>query len=435
MGAYCAYFYNGIYIDSTKNDIDTSILKLIETSDIHKVSYQDTPDYIINHYDISEIDYEDNENFYTMIRIDKNILLDRLKIKGYGLEFSKKMFNLFLEKEIERFEQPNYDFAHKELEILRLLNFELWLKNLKFIQSSKLNKFTYQDKFENENPLLHYMLKNNWYAFKGFDICVFLRLLLEISENGEFVCDITDLILSEYIDEEYIQNTQDRYFNNDKIIVLTEGKSDIEILSRILKLFYPHLHSYFAFMDFENAKVEGGVGFITGIVKSFAGVGISNKIVAIYDNDTAAKVATKQLEKINLPKNLKIMYLPDIEKLNNYPTLGPAGLIAMNVNGMAGSIEMYLGHNALFDNEKQSYFPIQWKGYESGLSQYQGEIIEKKSVQKKFYKILEECEKDTTKIKNFDFKDINTVLQNLFIMFEEYEQNLMLMEIEEYYNQ
>ena len=339
------------------------------------------------------------------------------------------MFNLFLLKEIERYEQSDYDFYQNELEILKQLNFEIWIENLKFIQSNKINRFKYQDEFENTNYILHYMLKVDWYGFKGFDICVFLRLLLEISEMGEFVCDITDLLLSGYIDDDYIKNSQEKYSHSDKIIILTEGKSDIQILSRSLRLFYPHLYSYFTFMDFENAKVEGGVGFITGIMKSFSGVGISNKIVAIYDNDTAAKVATKQLEKIKLPNNLKIMYLPDIEKLNNYPTLGPTGLISMNVNGMAGSIEMYLGHDALFDNHSNLYYPIQWKGYESGLSQYQGEIIEKNLVQKKFYEILDECEKDNEKIKNYDFEDINIVLKNLFKMFEEYEQNSMQKEI------
>lgn len=432
MGAYCTYYYNGIYLDSTKNDIDISILKLIELTDIFKLSYQNTPEYIVDHYDISEIDEEDN--VYTIIKVDKNILLDRLKIKGYSLSFSQEMFDLSLAKEIERNSQSEYDFVDKELQVLKQLNFETWLENLKFIQSNKLNRFKYNNDFENTNPILHYMLKDDWYGFKGLDVCIFLRLLLEISEDGEFVCDITDLLLSGYVDEDYIKNVQDRYFNIDKIILLTEGKTDIEILSRALRLFYPHLYSYFAFMDFENSKVEGGVGFITGIVKSFAGVGISNKIVALYDNDTAAKVATKQLEKIKLPNNLKIMYLPDIEKLRNYPTIGPTGLISMNVNGMAGSIEMYLGNDALFDNQTNSYYPIQWKGYESGLSQYQGEIIEKKLVQKKFYEILEKCEKDNTKIKDYDFEDLHLVLIKLFEVFEKYEQNLILEEIEEYYN-
>lgn len=329
------------------------------------------------------------------------------------MSFSQEMFDLSLAKEIERNSQSEYDFVDKELQVLKQLNFETWLENLKFIQSNKFNRFKYNNDFENTNPILHYMLKDDWYGFKGLDVCIFLRLLLEISEDGEFVCDITDLLLSGYVDEDYIKNVQDRYFNIDKIILLTEGKTDIEILSRALRLFYPHLYSYFAFMDFENSKVEGGVGFITGIVKSFAGVGISNKIVALYDNDTAAKVATKQLEKIKLPNNLKIMYLPDIEKLKNYPTIGPTGLISMNVNGMAGSIEMYLGNDALFDNQTNSYYPIQWKGYESGLSQYQGEIIEKKLVQKKFYEILEKCEKDNTKIKDYDFEDLHLVLIKL----------------------
>ena len=79
MGAYCTYYYNGIYLDSTKNDIDISFLGLIDSNDIYKLSYENTPNYVIEHYDICGIDDED-ENFYTIIRVDKNILLDRLAI-------------------------------------------------------------------------------------------------------------------------------------------------------------------------------------------------------------------------------------------------------------------------------------------------------------------------------------------------------------------
>jgi hypothetical protein len=276
------------------------------------------------------------------------------------------------------------------------------------------------------------MLTNDWYGFQGFYICIFLRLLLEISEEGEFFCDITDLLLSEYLDIDDFEDMKNRYFKNDKIIVLTEGKSDINILSRTLKLLYPHLYTYFAFMDFDNAKIGGGVGPLTSIVKSFAGVGISNKIIAIFDNDTAAKSATKQLDRIELPSNIKIMFLPEIMRLKNYPTLGPTGQNKMNINSIAGSIEMYLGHNALFDDTSQTYYPIQWKGYDAGQEQYQGEVIEKDIIQQNYFEILGICEKDSNQISNYDFDDIHLILENLFNVFSKYEQKSMIEEIEKY---
>lgn len=35
------------------------------------------------------------------------------------------------------------------------------------------------------------------------------------------------------------------------------------------------------------------------------------------------------------------------------------------------------GHDVLYDDSLKSNYPIQWTGYNSGLKQYQGEIIEK----------------------------------------------------------
>lgn len=433
MGAYCSYFYNGIYIDSTKNDIETSILSLIENDDIRKTTYKETPNYIVEHYDLGEIDEDGNETIYTCIQVDKLILLDRLNIKGYTFEFSKKIFNLYLEHEKERLEQSEYDFRIYRLNILNTITFDAWIKNLKIIQKNKINRFNYDNKYEDSNVLLHYMLTNEWYGFEGFDICIFLRLLLEISNDGLLVCDITDLLLSGYIDEDYIDNKRELYFKSDKIIILTEGKSDIEILSRTLKLLYPHLYKYFAFMDFDGAKIAGGAGPLTGIIKSFAGVGISNKTIALFDNDTAARAATKQLNKITLPSNIKVMYLPAIERLDNYPTIGPTGVIDMNINEMAASIEMYLGQDVLLNKISDLYHPIQWIGFDAGLSRYQGEITEKDSIQKEYKKILKICEENPLEITKYDFKDIRLVLECLFRSFNEFEQGLILEEINEYY--
>jgi hypothetical protein len=130
---------------------------------------------------------------------------------------------------------------------------------------------------------------------------------------------------------------------NSKIIVLTEGKTDRWIISESIKLLHPHLLDYFTFMDFEAARVEGGAGPLAGMVKSFAGAGIVNKVVAVFDSDTAGESAIRTLRQIRLPENIRVMQLPPLEALTNYPTIGPAGTTAMDINGMAASIEQYLG--------------------------------------------------------------------------------------------
>ena len=41
-------------------------------------------------------------------------------------------------------------------------------------------------------------------------------------------------------------------------------------------------------MDFEGARVSGAAGSLAALVKAFVGAGIANRVVALFDNDTAA---------------------------------------------------------------------------------------------------------------------------------------------------
>ena len=142
--------------------------------------------------------------------------------------------------------------------------------------------------------------------------------------------------------------------------MLTEGRSDSRILARSLKLLIPEFAHYFTFMDFEGARVAGGAEASIGIVKAFAGAGISNRIVAIFDNDTAAAAALKQLRYVDLPANMVAVRMPEIEFLRDYPTIGPTGA---DENGrqrrIAGSIQLYLGRDLLADDSGEC-LPIQW---------------------------------------------------------------------------
>ena len=72
------------------------------------------------------------------------------------------------------------------------------------------------------------------------------------------------------------------------------------------------------------------------------------------------------------------MRLPDLEILRDYPTLGPAGESRMDVNGLAASIELYLGRDVLTNPVAGHLVCVQWKGYVAGVRKYQGEILDKR---------------------------------------------------------
>jgi hypothetical protein len=80
--------------------------------------------------------------------------------------------------------------------------------------------------------------------------------------------------------------------------------------------------------------------------------------------------------------------LPPSSLGSNYPTTGPQGVACMDVNGMACSIELYLGREALSD-AAGNLRPVRWTGWDSKMGQYQGEVEGKALVQQRFFDILE----------------------------------------------
>ena len=200
---------------------------------------------------------------------------------------------------------------------------------------------------------------------------------------------------------------------NERIIILTEGSSDRVILQKSLFALYPHLYDYFSFMDFGAANVSGGASSLVSNVKAFSSARIRNRIVAVFDNDTAATDALRGLSGIRLPLNIKVVRLPTLELAKSYPTIGPQGEVCVNVNGLACSIELYLGTDILKDQEG-GLMPIQWKGYNQTLKQYQGEILNKEKIQDAYNHFLSEAFKSREVYLNHDWAPMKLVFQTIF---------------------
>jgi hypothetical protein len=85
----------------------------------------------------------------------------------------------------------------------------------------------------------------------------------------------------------------EEYQSSAKIILLTEGKSDTAILSAALDLLYPHLAGYYSFMEFDALRVGGGAGNLANLVKAFAGAGIANRTIALFDRGLICGLARR----------------------------------------------------------------------------------------------------------------------------------------------
>jgi hypothetical protein len=198
------------------------------------------------------------------------------------------------------------------------------------------------------------------------------------------------------------------------IVVLTEGRTDTRILSRSLEKLFPHLAHLYTFLDHEGFGPQPGTSGVGNLFKGLAGCRISNRVIALFDNDAAGTVALRKTRERPFPANFLAMQLPTLEIARNYPTLGPTGLAYTDINGLACGIELYLGAPSLTGDDG-TLTPIQWTGFEHQLQKYQGELLlGKERVQERY---LQRLEAATDAVSNPEFEDMRQLLRSTFQAF------------------
>lgn len=325
------------------------------------------------------------------------------------------------------YEQYAIDKINNEIIFFANVEYENWLAALKIIYEKKLTKTnlpTLSEKIEQKSleSLIEHLLEYGEIAdtFPVSDIRYLVRAFVEVCLPDEMITqDFTDLVDAGWYDwnesHEELCAIDQCDFVSEKILILAEGSSDIDILRRSLKLLYPHLCDYYSFMDFHLPKAAGGAAALVNVLKSFIGAKIKNyKIIAIFDNDTAGEEALSLLRQVQIPENIKVLQYPILEFARKYPTHGPTGILEHDINGTACGIELYLGVDVL-RNEEGDLTPVQWKGYNDKLKKYHGEIMRKNDMQSKFTFKLEKCEKGENLIGDWDA--MHLILQAIFNAF------------------
>lgn len=389
-------------------------------------------------------DWDDPPEFIVDYAISLTVAKDRLEFMGFTMSKVSHIFQEGREERIADLAQRRTDslwttkdhmktYLDQEEKIWKELTFETWLKGFTYIIANKLEIDKRYDWLRDESSSderlprnIRYMLGRTLgglFSFPSYDHRAFLRAAIEvIGTDGELVYDLTELI-SKYFSADADFCADARWQMSDdlaiqKIVVLTEGKSDKWVLEGALQLLYPHLASYYSFMDFDSARVAGSASELVKMVKAFIGAGISNRIIALFDNDTAAQSAMRALKEIKIPKHVRVLRYPDIQLAKSYPTLGPQGTVVMDVNGLAGSLELYFGLDVL-TGEDSSLTPIQWRGYDEALHQYQGEVLNKGKLQEKFKSKLRDCHADRSLIDKFDWDGIQAIIKSLRTTFHD----------------
>lgn len=338
--------------------------------------------------------YEKEKGSYDFKGFKQTVKVCKQRLEIYGTSYKKAKSDFSNAKKIARQENIYY-FS------LSGLTYDFYLSEIRHIIDSK--EKTYDDVNKNFREIL----TSGDLLISGQSIdCILYSILSVLPENAIVEYDLSDVISGGWVDVLVA-----KFVDYEKIIILTEGKTDVEFISKSIEKLFPHLKNYYHFIDFEEykVKIESSASALVKLTTSFAAAKVKHPIIVLFDNDTTGLKEMKKLSSMTLPPNIRILKYPDITLAKKYPTIGPSGKKNMNVNGFACSIEMYFGIDVLTkDNE---LIPIQWKGFEDNEKKYQGEIVDKNYVQETF----------RNKLKKSIFHETKELTELLNVIFNAYK--------------
>jgi hypothetical protein len=352
-----------------------------------------------------------------------HVIRDRLDVMGFDMRSARRAFDqghaALVANLRERLTDPEtasidavQEGVRLAIEMLSPLTFDGWREAFRQIAEGKHPK--------ESSPLIRYLLEEDFKTRLGFppdDELHFVRAALEGVTDDEIVEYDLSEVVNEFSHEptDFMPDVPDvddlpAVTSHRKLIVLTEGKTDRTAIHLALDVLYPHLVEFWSFLDYDGPKQPGGASQVVSLLKALAAAGVTNRIVAMFDNDTAATEALRALDGIQFPANIRIVRLPQSQLAKSYPTLGPSGTTQqLDINGLAVSIELFFGRDVL-EVMAGELTPVQWRGYNATLRQYQGEILDKGRLLDTFIAKAKRCAQDRSQINSENWKDIRTVL-------------------------
>jgi hypothetical protein len=433
MGSFAHFSFAGVYHFDTKSRVDPVVMTIFREQD--------------KNITVNEIAESVSCKYSTSVFV----IRQRLDVMGFSIKNTKRDFEKFAAKKIselqemlketldvdgenDRIDYEDIDYGwpideftcREKIHVLKDFTFDDWFNAMReVIQRTCEEK---SEKLIKKNQLIRYMLRfrSDDIDFPCNDIRYTLRVIAELVSGEDIVkYNYSDLVGGGYYSDDdnlvelSLSSLSQDYEVVSKIIVLTEGSTDTRVLQGSLNLLYPHLSDFYYFMDFDVSNAAGGTSYLVHAVKSFVGSGIKNRVIAIFDNDTAGKAEIKALDRTRIPPNIKVMQYPDLDLAKNYPTRGPGGDVTMDINGLACSIEMYFGSDVLGKNG--GYVPIQWKNYCEKIKQYHGGFSdkEKKGLGNAFRKKIDDCRQNPNQISQTDWEPMRLLLQTIFKTFSE----------------
>jgi hypothetical protein len=323
-----------------KSEVDPTFLFLFTRDDVTYTPLDDPDD-------------DPYANPTLVLRATATVLAERLDALGISAGDLAGCLEHAVHEEIESLHELGSALGDPEeigraVQDLRDLTYEKWVKR---VRAALPTYVPFEPAYRDYTKLAPLM--DLW---DDFDPRWLLRGLLEACQpDDEILLDLTDLDLGGYL-AAYDFDPQTAatvmfsvaLLNGTPAVVITEGTSDAEFLQAAIEIRRPHLASFVRFYEF--SVVAGGASAALNTIKSFAAAGVNNRVIVLLDNDTAAREALRGLRHVALPSHYAVAHYPAIGLASNYPSVGPTGRHTGDVNGLAGSIELYLGVDVLTDS-------------------------------------------------------------------------------------
>jgi hypothetical protein len=185
---------------------------------------------------------------------------------------------------------------------------------------------------------------------------------------------------------------------SNRFLIVTEGSSDAAILKHALKLLRPHIADFFDFVDMEEGYPFSGTGNLYKFIQGLIGIAVQNNVVVLFDNDTEGLFNFNRCMQLNVPANMKIMKLPDVDAFRSFQTIGPGGHHQLDINGQAAALECYLQ----LDRDAC----VRWSSFNASLNAYQGALINKDRYKNEFLA-------QHSRVRSYDYTKIEGVLDIL----------------------
>lgn len=368
MGSMITLGIGKMEIDWGKNNIFNNHSCLFQKEDLKIIPY---------YYANNEVEYKNG--------FSKNIksIKRRLNLLGYNLNQIEDMFN------------EELGYVNQLYETSLPINFNDYYNVLKNININIIDMTS--EEYEYEYDLGEYVRKcvmgeikelvkisdDDVYTISTFlenlSPYITLRILSENKNNLDLdlIWRVSDVVENGWILEKDIIP---QLTTKEKILIVTEGSSDTDIIQKCINLLYDDISDFFEFIDMEQNYPFTGTGNLKNFIKGLSKISILNNILVILDNDTAGLSVYNDIKEIILPKNLKVITLPNHVEFDNFKCKGPQGDSLENINGKAVSIECFLDHNLI---DEDIY--VRWTGFNDKLTQYQGNIEPKNLLVKSFH--------------------------------------------------